>query len=189
MAKLLHPDRYHNEAKELLVRVERAFTELAQAHETLKNHESRKSYDLRMRQEADARERARESGIAPDANKQETQAAEDFERGLRLQLEGEFESAIPFLARAVYFAPKNARYHAYYGKALSADESQRHKAEGEMQAAIKLEPDNDSFRLMLAEFFIRYNLLKRAEGELTRLLKNAPGNKEAQALLDTLRSK
>lgn len=189
MAKLLHPDRYHNEEPELLARVERAFTELAQAHETLKNNESRRSYDLRLSQETDARERARASGISPDANKQETQAAEDFERGLRLQLEREFEAAIPFLARAAHFAPRNARYRAFYGKALSSDETQRHKAEGEIQAAIKLEPQNDAFRLILAEFFVRFNLVKRAEGELTRLLKSSPGNKEAQALLDTLRSK
>ena len=104
----------------------------------------------------------------------------------RLQLNGDLEEALPFLARAAYYAPQNARYHAYYGKALSADENQRHKAENALSTAIRLEPQNESFRLMLAEFFIRYKLMKRAEGELTRLLAISPDNKQARTLLDSI---
>jgi hypothetical protein len=39
---------------------------------------------------------------------------------------------------------------------------------------------------MLAEFFIRVRLLKRAHGELNRLLAAYPDNKEALAMLDSL---
>src|SRR5262249_13499335 len=46
LAKQLHPDRYHNESSEVLRRVEKAFTELAQAHETLKSPEARQAYDV-----------------------------------------------------------------------------------------------------------------------------------------------
>jgi len=184
LAKLLHPDRYHNEAPELLRRVERAFTELAQAHETLKSPDSRQSYDIKMRQAE--REKANKPTDAPEMTRQEDQAARDFERGLALQLEGEFEAAVPFFARASYYAPTVARYHAHYAKALSMDEDQRHKAEKEFTAAIRLEPQNETFRIMLAEFFIRYKLTKRAEGELTRLLEMSPNNREARTLLDSL---
>ena len=86
----------------------------------------------------------------------------------------------------VHFNPKNARYHAYYGKALSADEKQKHKAESELQAALKIDPNNPTFRILLAEFFIQFNLLKRAEGELKRLLDLFPSNREARDLLDSL---
>lgn len=189
LAKLLHPDRYHNEETELLRRVERAFTELAQAHETLKNQETRQSYNIRLQQMAKDKETMSDTGVSGEVSRREDQAAQDFDRGFDLQLGGEFEAALPFLARAVYYAPKNARYHAYYGKALAADEEQRHKAEGELQAAVRLEPQNQSFRLMLAELFVRFKLIKRAEGELTRLLDLAPGNKEARTLLDSLQDK
>ena len=101
-------------------------------------------------------------------------------------MDNEHEQALPFLARAVHFAPKNARYHAYYGRALSNDSKQRHKAEGEMQAALKLDPNNPTFRILLAEFFIEVNLLKRAEGELKRLLDVFPNNREARDLLAKL---
>jgi predicted Zn-dependent protease len=124
-----------------------------------------------------------------ESSRQEDLASKDFERGFDLQLNGNHEEAIPYLARAAHYAPQNARYHAYYGKALSADESQRHKAENELSTAIRLEPQNESFRLMLAEFFIRYKLTKRAEGELNRLLAMSPVNKQARTLLDSLAGK
>ena len=187
LAKQLHPDRYHSEMPEVLARVENAFTELAQAHETLKNHDSRQGYDIRMRQAQRDKEEGRRTGV--ESSRQEDQAAKDFERGFEHQLNGNFEEALPYLARAVYYAPQNARYHAFYGKALSADEHQRHKAENELSAAIRLEPQNESFRLMLAEFFVRYKLLKRAEGELNRLLATSPNNKQARTLLDSLAAK
>ena len=102
-------------------------------------------------------------------------------------MDNEIDEALPFLARAVHFAPKNARYRAYYGKALSADEKQRHKAEAEIQAALKIDPNNPTFRILLAEFYIQFNVLKRAEGELTRLLAMFPSNREARELLDRIK--
>jgi tetratricopeptide (TPR) repeat protein len=124
-----------------------------------------------------------------DNQKQFEQALDDFEQGFSLLMDEEFETAIPFLARAAHLANNNARFHAYYGKALSSDKNQRHKAEAELQTAVKLDEKNPSYRLMLAEFFIEVGLSKRAEGELNRLLAIFPDNKEATILLDTLRTK
>jgi curved DNA-binding protein CbpA len=187
LAKQLHPDRHHNESPEILKRVEHAFTEVAQAHDTLKSQSNRQNYDIKLTQEEKERASGQTENVA--ASKQEDQAAKDFERGFNLQLEGNFEEAMPYLARAVHYAPGNARYHAFYGKTLSADETQRHKAEKELSIAVQLEPQNESFRLMLAEFFIRFKLVKRAEGELNRLLAASPNNRQARALLDSLQVK
>lgn len=186
LARNFHPDRFHAEGGELLIRIQQAFTELAQAHETLKNEASREMYDYRMRKELAEREKRRESGGEHDVKLE--QADEHFERGLSLLMDDELERALPFLARAVHFAPKVARYHAYYGKALSSEEKQQHKAESEIQAAIRIEPNNATFRILLAEFFIQNNLLKRAEGELNRLLAIFPGHREAVDLLASLKS-
>jgi predicted Zn-dependent protease len=138
-----------------------------------------------MRKElADHDARAAANG---NPNLQNEQASESFERGLNLLIDGKVEESLPFLARAAHYSPKNARYRAYYGKALSSDEKQRHKAESEMQAALRLDSSNPTFRLMLAEFFIQFNLKKRAEGELTRLLALFPSNREARDLLASLK--
>jgi curved DNA-binding protein CbpA len=192
LAKRFHPDRFHKAEPELRLRIERAFTGIAQAHETLRGADSRKHYDIKLEQEQKDREMVRAAVAAgEEASRpvQESQASGDFERGFALQLRGDFEAALPYLARAVYYSPRNARYRAFYGKTLSYDEDQKHKAEHEIQAAIRLEPENPTYRVMLAEFFIRVKLLKRAEGELKRLLAQFPENKEARGLLDSLQPK
>ena len=51
------------------------------------------------------------------------------------------------------------------------------------QAAVRIDPGNVTYRILLAEFFIQYHLLKRAEGELNRLLTMYPSNREARQLL------
>ena len=185
LAKMLHPDRYRRDGEDLLRRVEKVFTELAQAHESIKTPEARHNYDLRMRQ-AEIEKKTSDDETA-EGGRQGHQAAGDFERGFALQLEGEFEAALPFLARAAYYEPRNARYRAYYGKALSVDDDQRHKAEKELATAVQMEPGNVTYRIMLAEFFIKHRLIKRAEGELKRLLEMSPGNQDALRLLDRLR--
>ena len=194
LARIFHPDRYHSEGGENLRRIQDAFTELAQAHETLKNPEKREIYDYKMRKELAEIETIAASGgaesseITGDADLQTDQASQNFERGFGHLMENEPKEALQFLARAVHYDPKIARYHAYYGKALSIDEKQRHKAEAELQTAIKLDPNSPTFRILLAEFFIQFNLLKRAEGELNRLLTLFPGNHEAEDLLANLKS-
>lgn len=192
LAKRFHPDRFHKSEPELRRRIEHAFTGIAQAHETLRGVDSRKNYDIKLQQEQKDREMVKAAMAAgEEASRpvQESQASGDFERGFALQLRGEFEAALPYLARAVYYSPRNARYRAFYGKALSYDEDQRHKAEHELQAAIRFEPENPTYRVMLAELFIRVKLLKRAEGELNRLLAKFPDNREARSLLDSLQPK
>lgn len=193
LAKRFHPDHFHHDSDSRLVgRVQGAFTKLAQAYEVLKNADSRDAYDFRMRKEiADQQKRAASGASKEEINRQMQgeQAAENFEQGFSLLMDEEFESATPYLARAAFLAPDNPRYHAYYGKALSADDTQRHKAESEMQTAIKLDSTNADLRIILAEFFIQMNMLKRADGELSRLLQIFPSNREARVLLDSLRKK
>ena len=55
-----------------------------------------------------------------------------------------------------------------------------------MQTALRIDPNNPTFRIMLAEFFIEMNLIKRAEGELNRLLALFPSNREARDLLASI---
>jgi DnaJ-domain-containing protein 1 len=192
-AKLFHPDLFHKEADMLLrQRVQQAFGKIAQAYDTLRYEKNREVYDFKMRKELEAaKKRPKTNYSTENANlqKNQEQASDDFEQGFSLLLEEEFEAAIPYLARAVHLASNNARFHAYYGKALAADKNQRHKAEAELQTAVRLDESNPDYRLMLAEFFVQNGLSKRAEGELNRLLAAFPDNRDARILLDTLRKK
>lgn len=192
LAKRFHPDLFHKQTDaKTLKRIQDAFTELAQAYETLRSDELRQTYDFKLRKLLAELEKLSPEERANPSAEQKTlsDASEIFEHGFSLLMEEDYEQAMPYLARAVQMAPGTARYHAYYGKVLSQDKNQRFKAEAELQAAIKLESDNPAHRIMLAEFFIQYNLLKRAEGELNRLLAILPDNKEAKMLLDSLPNK
>ncbi len=187
LAKLFHPDRYHRETGPQLRRIQVAFTELAHAYETLKTQESRKSYDYKIRKELETREKRKAAGVEESADGMQAEhALESFEQGLIHLNEEEYEAAAAYLVRAVHYNPKNALYRAYYGSALSRNDAQLHKAEFELQAAARLEPQNSKIRLMLATFFINRGMKKRAEGELTRFLEIAPDNAEARRLLDGL---
>ena len=189
LAKRFHPDLFHKLANAVTqTRIQHAFTEIAHAYEVLRDEEKRRSYDYRMHKLlAELDKLSPEERNKPKTEQKTlTEASEIFEHGFNLLMEEDYEQAMPYILRAVHLAPDAARYHAYYGKLLSIDKNQRYKAEAELQTAIKLEPDNPTFRIMLAEFFIQYNLPKRAEGELNRLLSSHPDNKEARALLDSL---
>jgi curved DNA-binding protein CbpA len=191
LARQFHPDRFHKDAGADLQRIQSAFSNLAQAYETLRSTTSRETYDLKMQKEiAFAEKRRREgiAGVSEIADAAAGQALEDFEEGLALLMDGESEAAVPYLARAAHYNPENALYRAYLGKALSTDSKRKHRAEAELQAAAKLEPANPKIRLMLVEFFADMGMRKRAEGELRRFLDIAPNNAEARRMLERLAS-
>ncbi|MDI1243333.1 MAG: DnaJ domain-containing protein [bacterium] len=189
LAKMFHPDRHHRESEEMLKRIQTAFTVLAHAHEILKTPQSRDMYNSKMYKEIEAREKRRAAG-QPDlgpADKKGEHGLENFEEGLSMIAEEEYEAASAYLARAVHYSPQNALYHAYFGMALSkADDKYRHKAEGELQTAAKLDPKNPKIRMMLVDFLIANKMAKRAEGELKRFLELVPNNKEAMSALAKL---
>ncbi len=188
LAKLFHPDRYHREDAVTQQRVQTAFSSVQVAYDTLKAGDSRENYDYKVRKELEIKEKVKAQSAATGGtiDQKAEQGLESFEIGLNLLMEEDYEHAVPFLGRAAHYSPDNALYRAYFGKALSYDEKQRHKAEGEMQMAVKLDPRNPKIRMMLAEFLIENNLLKRAEGELRRFLELVPDNQEARRLLEKL---
>lgn len=193
LAKRFHPDLFHRRVEDELHRkIQNAFTVLANAYETLRNSDLREVYDFKLRKEiANLEKRGKSASDKPQTPLEilEERAAESFDQGFNLLMDEEFEEAIPFLARAVHHIGGNARYRAYLGKALSANKETFRQAESELQAALRIEPENLDYRLMLADLFIKIGFSKRAEGELKRILEKAPNNHEARSLLDSLLNK
>ena len=201
MARRYHPDRFHLKSGTTLhAQISSAFARVTQAYETLTNPNARASYDHtleRARQfaEAEAREakaeRAAESsaGFDFDADASETalgRAEYSFREGCGALDQGRINAAIKYLANAARLEPQEARYRAYYGRALAADESTRRLAENEIQAAVKLEPANAAFRTMLAELYFDLKFHRRAQTELDRALSIDPQNAAAILLLRKL---
>jgi cytochrome c-type biogenesis protein CcmH/NrfG len=91
------------------------------------------------------------------------------------------------LGEAALLGPRQARYRAYYGRALARDKGSRRQAEAELQAAISLDEKNPSYRVMLAELYQEHGLRTRAEGELERALQLDPTHAAARLLLEQIR--
>ena len=119
--------------------MQNAFTELARAYDTLKDDKAREVYDFKLRKYLEYVQDDKESGRKTGASLDETENARyEFERGFEYLMDDNYDDALPYLTRAAQMSPNNARYRAYFGKVLSGYESERHKAEAELQAAEKL---------------------------------------------------
>jgi curved DNA-binding protein CbpA len=196
LARLFHPDRFHQRDAALRRNIESAFARIAQAYETLSNQSLRASYDKKQTPKVRAARRESPAPVRPsngagdprpaaEANRAET----SFKRGMEAMQSNRHEEAIRLLAEAAMLSPREARYRAHYGHALIKQAKTRRMAEGELQAALSIDPDNTSYRVMLAELYQELGLRRRAQGELERALVADPKNQTARQLLLSLKSK
>jgi curved DNA-binding protein CbpA len=196
LARRFHPDRFHQSEPQLRARVESAFARIAQAYETLSDQSLRADYNAKRSPKPDVTGRQKSATPAPgsngakqsapqaDANRAET----SFQHGLDALKRNRHDEAIRFLAEAAMLSPREARYRAHYGHALIRQSNTRRIAETELQAALSLEPENTSYRVMLAELYKQLGLHRRAEGELERALAVDPNHEAARSLLLSLKS-
>jgi hypothetical protein len=201
-ARKYHPDRFRSSPAALLERVESAFARITQAYDTLTDSNLRSAYDSKL----DARARvakladAAPKATAPDqsttasrveqeelATQTPAQQAEvQFKEGYAALELGQRNVAIGLLGAAARAVPTESRYRAYYGRALSLDPGTRRVAEVELQAAIKLEPNNSEYKVMLAELYRDLGFLVRAKSEAERAVAADRNNRRARELLKSL---
>jgi len=191
-ARRFHPDRFHQ--SELRASVESAFARIARAYETLNDEKRRRDYDQSLVAKHGAKpaphQAKPETRIETKPKQAGANRAEDsFQRGTEAMQRNQHGEAIRCFGEAAMLAPNVARYRAYYCSALIRDPNSRRTAETELLAALKLEPNNAAFRVMLAELYQKIGLRKRAEHEATRALSADPTNTSARALLANLTSK
>lgn len=210
LARRYHPDRFRKVEPSLLARTESAFARITQAYDTLRDDRLRANYDAKLA----ARQKAQQvadatakptietpsvatptatpdniSKIPPQPGFSAAERAEaQFKEGLAALETGERRVAVGLFAAAANAVPKEARYRAFYGRLLAESEHTRRAAEAELQAAVKLDPKNGEYRVLLAELYRDLGLLLRARGEAERALGIDPNNRKAQDLLRALKS-
>jgi curved DNA-binding protein CbpA len=193
LARQYHPDRFHlKSGTSLHTRLSSAFARITQAYETLTDSAARTAYDTgleRAKQFAESAPRksgatgTAASGFDDDADDIHVGQAEyNFREGFGALQQNRINAAVNHLAAAARAEPNEARYRAYYGKALAANERTHRLAETEMHAAVKLEPSNAVYRTMLAELYFDLKFHRRAQTELERALSLDPNNPNAQNL-------
>ena len=201
LARRYHPDRFRKTHPALVTKIESAFARITQAYDTLRDDRLRTAYDskLQSRKKAEQLKQSAPKATTPApqpepvaegtgepvisvAERAETQFKEGF---AALEL-GQRKVALGLFAAAAGAVPKEPRYRAFYGQMLAGHESTRRAAETEFLAAIKLDPNNAEYRVMLAELYRDLGLKLRAKGEAERALGVDPNNAKARDLLRAL---
>jgi curved DNA-binding protein CbpA len=196
LARRFHPDRFHQSEAELRTRVESAFARIAHAYETLSDQSLRAGYDAKRSSRTGTGapksstqpanpNGAKEVPVRPESTRAET----SFQNGLEALKRNRHDEGVRYLAEAAMLSPREARYRAHYGHELIRQPNMRRVAETELQAAVALEPENSSYRVMLAELYKQLGLHRRAEGELERALTVDPKNQAARSLLQSLKTR
>ena len=195
LARRYHPDRFRRSYPAVVSRLESAFARITQAYDTLRDDGLRASYNSKLearRKAAQFADSATKAPVAPateeptiaepDISKAE-RAAEQFKEGLAALELGERKVAIGLFASAARAVPNEPRYRANYGRLLAGDERTRRAAEAELSAAIKLDPGNANYRVLLAELYRDLGLKLRAKGEAERAVAADPNHQRARELL------
>ena len=202
LARRYHPDRFRKSAAELVPRIEAAFARITQAYDTLRDDQLRASYDAKLEvrkkvdQLADTAPKASapvaepaavvDTGDEPVVSAAE-RAALQFKEGFAALEMGQKKVALGLFASAARAVPNEPRYRAFYGQVLAENEATRRAAETELNAAIKLDPQNAEYRMILAELYRDLGLKLRAKGEAERAVAADPNNRKARDLLRTLK--
>ena len=190
LARRYHPDRFRKSEPALVKKIESAFARLTQAYDTLRDDRLRATYNSKLQARRKA-EQFVKSAPKPSAPQQsETVSAStaeaQFKEGLAALELGQRKVALGLFASAASAAPKEPRYRAFYGQMLAGSESTRRVAETELLAAVKLDPQNAEYRVMLAELYRDLGLKLRAKGEAERAVAADPNNPKARDLLRSL---
>ena len=202
LARRYHPDRFRKAHASLVPHLEAAFAKITQAYDTLRDDNLRANYNSKVeaRRKAEqltdsipkpttqpvAQEPVVEGAGEPLVSKAE-RAASQFKEGVAALELGERKTALGLFASAASAVPNEARYRAFYGHLLAGNERTRRMAEAELQAAIKLDPNNGEYRVMLAELYRDLGLKLRAKGEAERAVAADPNNRKARELLRELK--
>ena len=199
LARRYHPDRFRKTQPAVVSRLESAFARITQAYETLRDDALRANYNSKLaarrkaQQLTDAAATTTASqepvaeGVSETGISKAERAAEQFKEGVAALELGERKVAIGLFASAARAVPNEPRYHAHYGQLLAGDERTRRAAEAEFNAAIKLDPGNAEYRVMLAELYRDLGLKLRAKGEAERAVAADPNHQRARELLRELK--
>lgn len=200
LARRYHPDRFRKAEPALLTKIESAFAQITQAYDTLRDERLRAAYNSKLQARKKAEQLARSAakttaptpqprpeGVTEPAHSAAERAEIQFKEGLAALELGQRKVAIGLFASAAGAAPKEPRYRAHYGQLLAANEHTRRAAETELLAAIKLDPNNAEYRVMLAELYRDLGLKLRAKGEAERAVAADPNNRKARDLLHALK--
>ncbi len=187
LAKAYHPDRHHEPGMEavhpMLVVL---FDRLTEAYDILSHESSRLDYN---EAQTSQRQPPAHAGVDEATSRSQQMAEEQGRRGEAALLAGNMKEAIVCLEVATQQDDSRARYHALLGQALAAVPSRWGDAEAELKRAIKLEPLNADYQVVLGVIYLQAKALGKALVRFEEALRWDPANAKAKQLLNELKSR
>lgn len=170
LAKERHPDRFPDPAER--ARAEAFFKELTAAYNTVGNDRGRTEYDISL-------SRPKDAPPAEIAKQAFADAMQCYERK-------DFHNAVELLRTAVHHVPKEARYHAALGMALSKNPNWVREAIQAAETATQLAPTTAAYYVELAELLLSQGLRLRARHPAETAARLAPNDPRVQDLVAEL---
>ena len=202
LARRYHPDRFRKTQPALVSRLESAFARITQAYDTLRDDTLRASLQLKARGQKKSRTdwpiRAKSQrhprrrnqaaeGVAEPAVSEAERAEANLKKDLqRLNWVNEKWPSDSSRRRRVQFR-KNRVTGRFMVSCWPATNVRGALRKQSCSAAIKLDPGNAEYRVMLAELYRDLGLKLRAKGEAERAVAADPNNRKARDLLRALK--
>lgn len=150
LAKRFHPDRFRSGGLvDLLPRVERYFTLVTEAYNTLADPELRKHYD-----EEQSLKESRKKDAKPEHDTAYL-AQQNFLRAKALLAKRQLQSAVTFLENAIELDGNNPAYHLELGLVLTGNPRRRDDAERHLLRAAELDPTSPAAHAGLGHLYKR----------------------------------
>ena len=176
LAKQAHPDRYHGSSSSVRQLASQVFDRIAKAHEGIATAEDRKIYAAEL-------SRGRQVAAAQDEGRRALQAETEYQRGLALIAQRDYEGALLCFGRAVENFPSEGEYRSHYGWCLylchpdnvvMLNEALEHCREG-----LKLAKDREKPYLLLGRLYRSMGKTVAAKKMFTRAVEIKPQCVEA----------
>ncbi|GMT47107.1 MAG: hypothetical protein IEMM0007_0673 [bacterium] len=178
MARRFHPDRYYSSAQdELRHKLTDLLDAISRAYETLKQG---------VPGEEAPSTRTDSSEAELPAHWKETQAEEQYRRGVLEYKAGNYWQAIDAFGWATRLNPKKPKYWSRLSLALTKIPGRLKQAEEAILEAIKLEPFRADNYARLGGIYLKAGLKKRARTHFEKALMFDSGNEEALKGLEEL---
>lgn len=182
LARRYHPDRFRSgPLQDLLGRVERYFTKVTEAYNTLGNPAQRAEYDQQIA--VASPERAVAARAASD---QAHIARQNYLKGKQLADRRHYTEALTFLENAVRLDDTVAAHHLEYAVALARLPRRRQEAERHLIAALAIDPSLTSAYLALGHLCRKTGRKAEAAGLFREALRWDPSSREAAAAAEEM---
>jgi curved DNA-binding protein CbpA len=182
VAKLFHPDHYHDTANPVgLEQVKTIFCRVNEAYRVLSSDAHRRTYDFDLS--------VKNFGLGRKEHSGRSGAVQEVQLGRQVLKERKFPTAVYYFERAVKMFPDKSDYHDLLAQALSSLPQRKRDAERHYKKAIELEPARTEYYCHFGSFYDTEGFPSRALQQFEAAREWDPDNQDILKAIARLKDK